>query len=529
MKPPAVLVACLAVLLAAPTAPRLWATPPLQLTRGDILSLLAEGDSLAEQKQYQEAVARYGQAYQNIVSQIRGQAFSELVVPSIKTRSELAVDIAQRIDDELSPEELRRTEVAYLALGLIPGQFQMRETLKSMLGEEVGGYYDPESKQMVLVREDDEPERKPGLFQRLFGSRQAFNPDEQKTTLAHELTHALQDQLYDLERMQESVSDDDDMELAFTALVEGDATLMMMVESNWLTEDVDEALRIDPAAMRLMVSMMSAVMPMASGPAFRSAPPIVRETLTFPYLEGLTFAIRLTGWGGGFRTIHEAYYDPPLSTEQILHPEKYMGPDRDDPVAIVLPDVESLLGDGWEHVTGNCLGELQLRVLLGRVPGGRAAAAGWGGDRYEVYLSEEGQPALIWYTVWDSELDAEEFLAAYQNYVRSRIQAAGGTPTLPTPRAESQSLEAASTDALQPPAASRAQFIDGSDRWRSYQWISGDEVVIVQGLPRPKAAELVYRLTETAERSVKTFPTKPQLAEPQLAEPQLAEPVGAGN
>jgi hypothetical protein len=519
-----VTVAFLLTLLGLLVAPPARATPPLQLSRGEIVSLLSEGDSLAEQKRYQEAVARYGQAYQNIVSQIRGQAFSELVVPTIKTRSELAVDIAERIDKELSPEELRRMEVAYLALGLMPDQLQMRETLKSMLGEEVGGYYDPESKQMVLVREDDQPDRKPGFFQRLFGSRPAFNPDEQKTTLAHELTHALQDQLYDLERMQESVADDDDMELAFTALVEGDATLMMMVESNWLSDDVDEALRIDPATMRLMVSLMNVAMPMASGPAFRSAPPIVRETLTFPYLEGLTFAIRLTGWGGGFRTIHEAYYDPPLSTEQILHPEKYLGPDRDDPVAIVLPDAESLLGDGWEHITGNCLGELQMRVLLGRVPGGRAAAAGWGGDRYEVYLSEAGQPALIWYTVWDTELDAEEFLVAYQNYVRSRMQAAGGTPTLPTPRAESRSLDSTAPDALEQPAASRAQFINGSDRWRSYQWISGDEVVIVQGLPRPKAAEIVYRLTETAERSVKTFPTKPQ-----LDQPQVLEPAAAGN
>ena len=124
--------------------------------------------------------------------------------------------------------------------------------------------------------------------------------------------------------------------------------------------------------------------------------------------------------------------------------------------------------------------------------------------------------------MWDSELDAEEFLAAYQNYVRSRIQAAGGIPTLPTPRAESLALEATGADSLQPPAASRAQFIDGSDRWRSYQWISGSEVVIVQGLPRPKAAELVYRLTETAEKSVKTFPTKPQLEQPQALEPAAA-------
>ena len=156
---------------------------------------------------------------------------------------------------------------------------------------------------------------------------------------------------------------------------------------------------------------MIPLMPMAGGASLREAPVILSETMIFPYLRGLVFCARLTN-DGGWKALDEAYREPPLSTEQILHPEKYRAK-PDPPTPIDLGTLEP--GDGWTEVGRNVVGEMQLGVLLRR-HGGKAAAAGWDGDRFAVFEGPGGRLGLVWLSTWDTEDDAQEFARGYARF-----------------------------------------------------------------------------------------------------------------
>ncbi len=138
--------------------------------------------------------------------------------------------------------------------------------------------------------------------------------------------------------------------------------------------------------------------------------------MTFPYLRGLVFCTRLAN-DDGWKAIDKAYRDPPLSTEQILHPDKYLA-HADPPLAIDLGRLDA--GCGWKEAGQNVVGELQLSVLL-KSYDGRRAAAGWGGDRYAVFEGPEGHLGLVWRTTWDTEDDAREFARSYARFQTTKL------------------------------------------------------------------------------------------------------------
>ena len=128
----------------------------------------------------------------------------------------------------MTPQEFRANELAMKAFGLLPADYNLREALAQVYSEEVAAFYDPKTKTMHLIEEPKKPaKKKPGLLERLFGKTSEFDKDENKTVIAHELTHALADQHYDLDALQKNVKKDDDRSLALSALIEGEATLAM--------------------------------------------------------------------------------------------------------------------------------------------------------------------------------------------------------------------------------------------------------------------------------------------------------------
>ncbi len=393
-----------------------------QLSDKQITKLTQAGDRLADQGDYQGALEKYTRAYQGVVTRLRGQAFLRAVQPSIFNRQQLGVEMLKLIEQEYTPDELELMDLSYKAFGFVPPQLDSTALMTAMLTEEVAGFYDPDHKRMVLIVEDA-PSKPPSWLGSLLGAKQAFNKDEQKTTLAHELTHALQDQLYDLNAMEKGIEKDDDMLLAFSALVEGDATLLMFAESS----DEQDITKMDPVAMRATFNIMSWMMPLAGGKTFRSAPAIFRDSLTFPYFQGMLFVLAVAG-EGGWDGVHQVFSNPPRSTEQILHPDKYLH-EIDLPQEVMLPDVTDLLPPEWKKLGGNCLGELQTGILLKRVPGGSAAAAGWDGDRYEVFRNADGKLGLVYASVWDSVEDAKEFATAYDSYRKLDTKQGGEEPT----------------------------------------------------------------------------------------------------
>ena len=205
--------------------------------------LLDEGDRLADDGKYDQAVIKYKEVFEQLLPRMRRLPFKREVKATLSTRAQLKDMLVKLVDDEIPPEELRGDELALKALGLIPPEMDLKQTMLAMLTEEIAGFYEPRTEAMHLIIEAAEkdpkkPAPKPGLFDKLFGGKKAFSKDENKAVLAHEMTHALADQHYDLEALQKAVEDDGDRELALTALIEGEAMMTMLgaTAEDWDTE-----------------------------------------------------------------------------------------------------------------------------------------------------------------------------------------------------------------------------------------------------------------------------------------------------
>jgi hypothetical protein len=380
---------------------------------------LAIGDGLADEKKYTEALIAYKKGYETIVGRFRGREFKKPVEPRFMTRPELQEYMLREFKKEIKPEEMRFMDRSLKVFGYAPVDLDVEETMLKLYTEEVAGFYNPRSKEMFLIQEAPKKGSTIGLFKKLVGFKE-FNKEEQKTTLAHEMTHALADQYYDLQALTDATDGNDDMAMAVSALIEGEATLLMLGEM--LSEN-----RHEGAVWEIRTSQVEATFGFAAnaamvfgGRTMRKAPPVFRKTLIFPYHKGTVFAVHLgknSDWSG----IDRAFSDPPLSTEQVLHPEKYLSAERDHPTAVEFPASDELLGGDWSNLGSNSIGELQLQILfadLGRQA--NVAAAGWDGDHFEVYEHKDGKLGLAWYTVWDSDKDAKQFGEAYRDYNKSR-------------------------------------------------------------------------------------------------------------
>lgn len=471
--------------------PEVPPVPPKQLTTQQIEQLTLDGDRFADQGKYQQAVEKYTEAYMSVVADLRGKPFKEMVKPKLMNREELAKEMTEQFKLELTAAELHLMEATFKVFGLAPESLNIEKTMIKLYTEEVGGFYDPRTKAMVLIHDnpsDDAKAKQKGIFDWFSKPDSSFDKEEQKTTLAHELTHALQDQLFDLESQTKLVSEDDDMTLAYSSLVEGDATLVMFVDMGRADGSSEDLLQMDPKVAEAMFGMLKMTLPMASGSTYRTAPRIFRESLLFPYMNGMAFSIFLTR-RDRFREIDRAFASPPVSTEQILHPEKYLF-QPDQPVTITIPKADSLLGEAWDHLGGNCMGEFQTAIMLGDVDVQRKAAAGWDGDRYEVYESKQNDGktsrAVVWASVWDSVADAEEFATTYKKYVERKIRLLN----------ESANDNAETT-------------IETSDpnRWKLSIQQNEDRVILVQGLDDDLASSVIdsAKLFATQE---KVFPSK---------------------
>jgi hypothetical protein len=335
----------------------------------------------------------------------------------------LKAEIAESMPQDYPPEELKALETSLKAFGLIPETMDLRRYLPELLSSQVAGFYDPDRKFLALV---DLPRGKRGM------------PDNaEDVTLVHELTHALQDQSFDLRRFEDRdpLSDGG---TARTALVEGDATLTMLdftlhgsLETMPGVDAVLHTMLMDPEKMFDTSPDLPGAKEMAAAPVW------LRDTLVFSYFQGAAFCVSARRRGGQVLLDYAFTTDPPRSTEQILHPEKWHTR-RDDPVVLKLPDLGAEL-PGYRKAAEGELGELSLRIFLREglkdLKRATLAAAGWGGDRFAVYQKEGGKDGekdrkVVWITEWDTETDAGEFRSAMEALPGWRVEAYSPTRVL---------------------------------------------------------------------------------------------------
>lgn len=313
-------------------------------------------------------------------STLRGLSLKRAVASGVQSEAAIEKMIEREMQSQLSPNEITASELFLKQLGLAPAGFDLKSHYVKMLGEQIAGYYDTKTKK--------------------FYTAQSVNPLMLETVMAHELTHALQDQHFDLSRLDKWPRHDSDARVALSSLVEGDATFTM---SRYMAGNPLRFLGVLAASLKPQNSKV-----------FYSGPRMVQESLTFPYLKGMDFASKLYK-NGGFARISRAFTTVPQSTEQILHFEKYLA--REAPVKVKLRDLTPRLGKGWTLLDHDVNGEMGLALVVGEhlkdERGAQNAAAGWGGDRYTVYRGPKKAVLVVQDTVWDSESEAREWREAY--------------------------------------------------------------------------------------------------------------------
>jgi hypothetical protein len=313
-------------------------------------------------------------------SDLRKLSILRNVKSGAQSRADIERMILKNLDEETTPAEMHAAEVVLRVFGLASADYQYRSSLVKLLTEQVAGYYDPKAQQFYLA--------------------DWIDLDGQKPVMAHELTHALQDQHFNLRRFEKWPKGDSDAELAAHALIEGDATLAMML---YMAQNPLVALAFAKSAEAM------------SSEEYKQAPRAIRESLLFPYEQGSIWATQVYK-RGGWDMVSEAFKKLPQSTEQIMHSEKYFS--NEAPVKVTLPDVTKMLGTGWTRVDDDVNGEwgyyLILDQFLNDARYSKDAAAGWGGDRFMLY-EQPGTNNLVvtQLTVWDSPQDAKEFFEAY--------------------------------------------------------------------------------------------------------------------
>jgi len=327
-------------------------------------------------------------------SVIRGLEIKHDVPCFVRNREQIEAYLIETINEKIPEEKFALEEYVYKKIGLLPAEFDYRSGLVDLYMSQIGGYYDPERKHFVMA---------------------GWMPRTMQSAIAvHELTHALQDQYFDLSSFMDIDTYNSDEIFARSALVEGDATAVMMDYVRDLAGQpaLAETTNIESLMLQNVVgaSMMD---------GFSEVPESLQRMVLFPYISGLRFAHELLR-RGGYDEINRAMENPPRSTEEILHPKKFF---KAEPDFIRFSDKQMLTDKTLkeaEIVFDDTFGEIMISALLGANIDDNAkaaqAASGWGGDRLTVFEGEGGaNRVLVWKLNWDTLKDSEEFFLVYKN------------------------------------------------------------------------------------------------------------------
>jgi len=330
------------------------------------------------------------------VEQLRGLRFKTPVAMQVISGATARENFKAKIEPG-ALEQTRQVQAAYIQLGLVPANADLNKGYLELAEKGVAGYYEHGSKTFFLV--DHTP------------------PDEVRGVIAHELTHALEDQTYDLDAVAKKVSQTADGSTAATALIEGSAMVVMFA---FLSRE-DGQKRAKEELEKVQSQRVD---------RFRVAPSFTQRTLTLPYLLGFTFLLHGKPWDWAFGNgvllsdIARAYAAPPHSTREILHPEQYWeGRAHLRFEHPTLPDLSAAFGKGWTKTMEGSIGELGLAVLTGsrepiELPWAllpsrwtNEAAAGTIGDVYQHYVNGD-RSATVLLTRWETERDGWQFQEA---------------------------------------------------------------------------------------------------------------------
>ncbi len=333
----------------------------------------------------------------NAASKIRGLKIKKTVPCVVQNKKEIEEYLLKIIAEQLPVSRLKYEELVYKKLGILPQDFDYKKGIVDLYLSQIGGYYDPEKDHFVMAG------WLPGSMQ--------------KGIAAHELTHALQDQYYDLKKFIDPLTQSGDVVLAHSALVEGDATAVMY---DYERKNLNQPpLKNQSNINDLLLGNLAGSAALAG-----NVPKSLQMILLFPYTGGFNFVHNILK-NNGYAGLLEVYQRPPQTTEEIIHIEKYYENKKD---YIVFTDQQIKEPDmnDYEILYQDVVGEFGIVALLNMFELSqseiRNAAMGWGGDKIALLFDKKiDKKMLVWKINWDTQKDLEEFKQVFDKALQNRF------------------------------------------------------------------------------------------------------------
>jgi uncharacterized membrane protein len=327
---------------------------------------------------------------------------------SLRSRAEIRAYLLQEEKHGESKSQQYADDKSLEAFGLIPKNFPLDSFMIDLLTEQVAGMYDPKAKEFYIA--------------------DWIPIGDQRGVMSHEMTHALEDQSFHVERWMNAARSNDDAEMARDSVSEGTAMVAMI---DYSLRDTHVSVRDLPDLTDLIGA--GAFTSMGQDPLLAKAPAYIQDSLVFPYLEGASFTQQFLKAHTGWADLHLLFENPPVSTQQIMHPALYLKGVQ--PADVALPKWKRVVPKNWKLLEQNIMGEFGLQELLKRFLGARRAEAiapAWSGDRYAVFeIKQTGETPIVFRMKLDNSQDAAKLFAAYSDALEKKYAARTRVETQP--------------------------------------------------------------------------------------------------
>lgn len=363
-----------------------------------------------------------------IVAEMRGKEWKFSVDKGIYTRDQLRAMMMQDQDMNEMRADAGKEAALLAKMGLLDRSFDLLEAYLALYGGAVAGFYSPDTRELNLVKSDGNED--PAMKAQDMMMRAMLGVSQDEMVMAHELTHALDDQHFDLLNLADQEKMNSDERLAYLAVIEGAA---VSLQYDFLFKRQGLKSYENPAMRQMLEEAPGSEGVPGVTPGM---PEFIVKTLIWPYsvANRLVFAARKRD-NGGWQTVDKMYEDLPASSEQVLHPEKYLDLPRDYPTVLALPDetnMAAMLGEGWTEIDRDTMGEFRLWIYFEEIFKDRRSAqalakrtaAGWDGDTMVALTKGENHEdvAIVWVSTWDTENDAVEFFNLYRNVLQVKYE-----------------------------------------------------------------------------------------------------------
>jgi hypothetical protein len=346
------------------------------------------------------------------VSKDSGLPIKHEVKRQLVSRDQVVSYLEKSMAEDKDAQRLRRSELVLKKFGLIPRDFDLQGFLLTLLREQVAGYYDAKTKTVNLL--------------------DWLDAEQQRPVLAHELTHALQDQSFDLDKWLKDTDindqkeptaadiEEDEVSEARQAVVEGQATLTLV---DYMLEPTGQSLLGSPQIAKALEEGM--LVGTADSVQYKNAPIYLKESLTFPYRYGLDFEAELLRSGGKQKAFAETFTNPPRSTRQIMEPKTYLSGERLEPMR--LPDFDRDFKN-YDRFDIGAVGEFDVALLADEYAGVAASHAiypHWRGGYYYAARPKGDATApldVLYFSRWSDAENASKFAAIYAGGLEKRYK-----------------------------------------------------------------------------------------------------------